>query len=161
MIITETRKEDLKQIMDIVEESRVFLRNNGVDQWQGPYPLVEDFENDIKNGNAYVVKEGDEVLAMFAVIGHDNNYDYIEDGKWLDESDYIAIHRVGVKYKGRGICGFIFEEMKKRYDHIRVDTHADNIPMNTCIRKHGFKYCGVVYMEDHSPRNAYEYMKEI
>jgi len=55
----------------------------------------------------------------------------------------------------------MFDEIKEKYDHIRVDTHDGNISMNKCLLKNKFKYCGVIHLKDGSPRNAYEYKKGI
>ena len=40
--------------------------------------------------------------------------------------------------------------------HLRIDTHADNKVMQKQILKNGFTRRGIVYMEDGSPRIAYE-----
>ena len=39
---------------------------------------------------------------------------------------------------------------------IRIDTHEDNKPMRRFLEKCGFKFCGIIYLEDGSKRLAYE-----
>ena len=39
---------------------------------------------------------------------------------------------------------------------IRVDTHRDNRTMQRLLRKNGFCYCGIIYLEDKSERLAFE-----
>ena len=167
MIITKANKTDLKRIMEIVEKGRKQIGTYGIDQWQNGYPNQESFSKDIELDRLYVLKDAD-VEGVFAVVDHDYSYDEI-DGKWLDDSDYVAIHRVAVNKKGLGT--YLFEELKKKYKHIRVDTHEGNIAMNKCLLKSGFTYCGVIELKDDygnikdknkdgGYRNAYEYIKK-
>ena len=39
---------------------------------------------------------------------------------------------------------------------VRIDTHRDNIPMNASIKKHGFSYCGVIYLRSGAKLRAYD-----
>ena len=41
--------------------------------------------------------------------------------------------------------------------HLRIDTHADNEPMLNAVKRYGFKHCGVIYVADGSPREAFQY----
>ena len=38
---------------------------------------------------------------------------------------------------------------------IRIDTHKDNCIMKQIMTKYGFRMCGVIYLEDSAPRDAY------
>lgn len=166
MIIVKARSEDLPSIMEIVEKGRKQIATYGIDQWQNGHPNLEMFKEDILKDRLYVLKD-EKVEGVFAVLNHDYSYDQI-DGDWLDDSDYVAIHRVAVNQKGLGT--YLFKELKKRYRHIRVDTHKGNIAMNKCLLKNGFKYCGVINLRDEHKilsigeggglRNAYEYTRE-
>lgn len=156
MIITKASKLDLPKIMEIVEKGRKQIKTYGIDQWQNGYPNQESFSKDIELDRLYVLKD-ENVEGVFAIINHDYSYDEI-DGKWLDDSDYIAIHRVAVNQKGLGT--YLFEELKKIYPHIRVDTHEGNMSMIHCLLKNKFKYCGVIYLKNGDPRNAYEYTEK-
>ena len=167
MIITKANLNDLDEIMVIIDKGKKQIATYGIDQWQTGHPDRQTFENDIELGRLYVLKD-DNVQGVFAVIDHDYSYDEI-DGKWLDDSDYVAIHRVCVNQKGLG--SYLMNELKKMYPHIRIDTHEGNIAMNKCLIKNGFKYCGVIDLKDEmgiiSPsegggkRNAYEYSDKI
>ena len=46
---------DITQVMEVVEDARYFLKLQGNGQWQYGYPSIDDFLNDIKNGNLYVI----------------------------------------------------------------------------------------------------------
>lgn len=39
---------------------------------------------------------------------------------------------------------------------MRIDTHENNKVMQHLIKKNGFQECGIIYVEDGSPRIAYE-----
>jgi hypothetical protein len=43
-----------------------------------------------------------------------------------------------------------------RYNHLRVDTHADNLPMQRAIAGCGFSYAGVIYLANGDPRRAFD-----
>lgn len=162
MTIVKANMSDLNEILKIVEETRLYFKENSIPQWQGDYPSRIDFEEDIKLLRLYVVKNEKEVIGFFSLVYPDHNYDYIEEGKWLDNTPYIAIHRMAIKeeYKGKGYAGKVFNFVKENYNHIRIDTHKANGPMNRAILKNDFIYCGIVYMEDTTPRNAYEWSRK-
>ena len=40
---------------------------------------------------------------------------------------------------------------------MRGDTHEDNLPMQRVLEKNGFQRCGTIFVEDGSPRIAYQY----
>ena len=44
--------------------------------------------------------------------------------------------------------------------HIRIDTHAQNLPMQQAILAYGFQERGTIYLQDGSPRQAYDYLCE-
>ncbi|MDO4940100.1 MAG: GNAT family N-acetyltransferase [Erysipelotrichaceae bacterium] len=165
MIIVKAKSEDLPCIMEIVEKGRKKIAEYGIDQWQNGHPNLEMFKKDIEKDRLYVLKD-EKIQGVFALIDHDYSYDEI-DGKWLDDSDYVAVHRVAVNQKGLG--SYLFSELKKQYRHIRVDTHKGNIAMNKCLLKNGFTYCGVISLKDEHGvltiqeggglRNAYEYIE--
>jgi RimJ/RimL family protein N-acetyltransferase len=42
--------------------------------------------------------------------------------------------------------------------NIRIDTHRDNHIMQHVIQKHGFTYCGIIYLLSGDERLAYQKM---
>lgn len=150
--------KDLDEIMPMIIEGRKHIQTYNIPQWINGYPSVDTITQDINNNRGYVLIDNDEIIGYFVVLKHDPCYDKI-DGEWIDDSDYVAIHRTVTKYFNKGLGTKMFDEIKKYYDHIRVDTHEGNISMNKCLLKNNFKYCGVIHLEDGSPRNAYEYIK--
>jgi hypothetical protein len=43
--------------------------------------------------------------------------------------------------------------------NIRIDTHRDNKIMRHLVEKHGFAYCGIIYLDNGDERLAYQLIK--
>ena len=79
----------------------------------------------------------------------------IDNGKWSSDHPYGTIHRIAGDGSG-GILHASVEYCLTKTDYLRIDTHADNRIMQGAIAKEGFTYCGIIYVEDGSPRLAYD-----
>ena len=44
-------------------------------------------------------------------------------------------------------------------DNIRIDTHKDNKIMQGLLERHGFSYCGIIYLLNGAPRLAYQRLR--
>lgn len=152
------KTDDIDIIMAMIEDGRKHIQTYNIPQWINGYPSEDLILEDIKSGTGYVLMDNDEIVGYYVKIDYDPCYDKI-DGSWINNEPYVAIHRTVTKYFNKGLGSRMFDEIKKEYDHIRVDTHNGNISMNKCLLKNSFKYCGVIYLKDGSPRNAYEYVK--
>ena len=148
---------DLPRIREIYEVARQFMRKNGNhSQWgkgDEPEALIEE---DICQGNLYVLEEAD-INAVFAfIIGEDPTYQEIEEGNWKSEEPYAAVHRVASDGTVQGVLGHVMDYCSAQVPHIRIDTHTDNKVMQHVLEKYGFVSCGIVHVPDGSPRIAYE-----
>ena len=57
----------------------------------------------------------------------------------------------------RGVGEYCLNWAFAQCPHLRVDTHADNLPMQRLLGKLGFTQRGIIYVrEDHDPRLAYD-----
>lgn len=148
---------DIDIIMSMIEEGRKHIREYHIDQWSNGYPNTDTIKQDLDNNRGYVLLDNGSIIGYYVVLKHDPCYDYIE-GNWIDDSKYVAIHRVVTNCFNLGLGTILFDELKKQYKHIRVDTHEGNISMNKCLLKNDFKYCGIIYLKDGAKRNAYEYI---
>lgn len=148
---------DLNIIMSMIVEGRKKIAEYNIPQWINGYPSIETITEDINLNRGYVLIENDEIIGYYVMLQHDPCYDII-DGKWINDTPYVAIHRTVTKYFNRGLGSKMFDEIKKEHNHIRVDTHEGNVSMNKCLLKNNFIYCGVIKLNDGSPRNAYEYI---
>lgn len=153
------KKEDLDTIMEIVKIAKQYMQESGnLTQWVGDYPGEIDFEEDIRKKQLYVCYNDEMIYGVFAFVTEkDPNYAYIEDGQWFNEEPYGTIHRIAGNGKVKGVFQEAVSFAKEKMDNLRIDTHEDNRTMRHLIEKSGFQRCGIVYMEDGSPRIAYQY----
>lgn len=157
-------KSDIDNIIHIIKQAQDYFRKHGIDQWQNNYPNYNVIKRDIENNNSYVLLKDNIVIGTVAVIfDGEKTYETIYDGKWLSYGEYATIHRLAVdsNYKGLGIASLILKNieevcLKRNIFSIKVDTHKENISMQKFLEKNGFKYCGIIYLEDNSMRIAYE-----
>lgn len=160
-MIRKATKSDLNEIMRVLAAAKKFMRDNGnLTQWQGGYPEAELISDDICDENEYViVDDNGNICACFGMFeGNDPTYEYIE-GAWGDETSYVAVHRVASDGTQRGIFRRIFDYVSTRHSHIRIDTHKDNIAMQRAVTSCGFTYRGIIFVEDGTPRMAYEWSR--
>ena len=158
MIIRKTRYSDIDDVMEIYALARAFMRDSGnATQWSSGYPTREIVEGDVESGNGFIVEENGEVIgAFFFRIDVDPTYVKIYDGEWLNDREYGVIHRIAVKYQGRGIVNFVYNHCFNLINNLKIDTHRDNLPMQKSLSKNGFKYCGIIYLESGDERIAYQ-----
>lgn len=159
-MIRNAKIEDLNEIMNIYSIAKKFLRDSGnYIQWKGNFPPKEMLENDIKKRQLYVC-EDEKIYAVFALIfGEDPTYRVIENGSWLDDSEYATIHRVASNQTKKGIMKEIIAFSQEKINHLRIDTYVDNYIMRHLLEKYGFSERGIIYIYDGTPRIAYEFIK--
>lgn len=161
MKISLVEPNELEAVEEIYADARRFMRENGnLYQWQGGRPTREEIVADIKKNQLFAVRDADgSILAVFAYIeGIDKTYVNIYDGAWKNDLPYSVIHRVAVAKNahGRGVARFCFDFGFERCGNLKIDTHRDNIPMQKALKKCGFEYCGIIYLENGEERLAYQ-----
>ena len=158
MIIRKSTHGDLPAIQEIYVNAKAFMRENGnPNQWKGDYPNAFDAEQDIKDGIGYVCEENGEILGVFAFkIGVEPTYNTIYDGKWQNDLPYAFMHRIAVLHHGKGVVDFCINECFKVFPNLKIDTHRDNIPMQKCLCRNGFRPCGIIYLENGDERIAFQ-----
>ncbi len=161
-------REDIPRILEIVQDARDSLGRHHVDQWQGPYPGAERFEEDIRLDQCFVICHGEDPAAFFVLSTlEEPGYAAITDGKWSADLPYCVLHRAAVakEYRGSGMAQALMrcvEEQARVYGLkcIRVDTHRKNKPMQNLLRESGFRYRGNILVDaepGHDPhRQAFE-----
>ncbi len=165
MKIRKTKLEDIESILTIVEAGRTYLASLGSVQWQNGYPNRASFEEDIKNGESYVLVDDDRdhVLGCMALSFREEKTYNVIDGAWLTNEAYGVIHRIAIdsSQKGKGLAEKFLEfSERKAIDNnvfsIKIDTHEKNSSMIKLIEKNDFKYCGVIIVNDGTQRVAFE-----
>ena len=161
-------RDEVPRILELVAHSRSIMRANGnYVQWDG-YPDADLIGSDIEQGIGHVITadpraggvNNQAVVGYFALLLEpEPTYAYIEDGLWLDDTTpYGTIHRLACAPDVHGIARCAFAWSEARCASIRVDTHKDNHIMLHIIESLGYSRCGVVYMRDGTPREAFQRM---
>ena len=150
------------EVLALFDTARQFMREHGnTVQWVNGYPSREVVVNDIEQGRLMVcqdTRKGELVAAFCMQTEPEPTYEKIFDGAWPDDEPYGTIHRLGCKYQGRGIGGFCINWVQQRFDRLRADTHETNIPMQRMLEREGFTRCGIIYVDDGTPRLAYHWV---
>lgn len=159
MTIRHSIMDDIPTLLTISEEAKGIMRRDGnMEQWGGDYPSAEVFAKDIRRGVSYVMEHNGEIVATFAAIpGPDPTYATIYNGQWIDDiKPYIVIHRIASRAESHGVMAEMLNFCFNMTDNIRIDTHRDNHIMQHLMEKHGFRYCGIIYLANGDERLAYQ-----
>ena len=169
MQIRKTTLADVDAVAAIYDRARIFMREQGnPTQWAGEYPNADTVRADVANGVGYVCEQDGRVVGAFAfIVGDEPTYQVIEGGSWRSDEPYGTIHRIASDGTVRGVARACFDFCAGQISHLRIDTHADNLdthadnrPMQGAILKFGFEQRGIIYVEDGSPRLAYDWLGE-
>ena len=155
--------QDLDAIEAVYAAARAYMARSGnPHQWgDSGYPHRDLLAADIEKKRLYAITEKDEIHGVFAfMLGDDPTYGYIEDGSWPNDKPYGTIHRIASDGQIKGMFTRAFDFCRERADEVRIDTHRDNKTMQHVVQKHGFKRCGIIYLENGDPRIAYQFSKE-
>ena len=161
-----SKSNDLPTIMEIIGHAQQFLAEQNIDQWQDGYPPKEWIMNDISAKESYVIEnEDNQIIATTVFIDREEpNYNEIL-GNWSTGKDakYGVVHRLAIHKDSRrtGIAEFVLTEFEKvlkqnQFDSMRIDTHKDNVGMQKLLKKIGYQYCGIIFLETADERLAFE-----
>lgn len=167
-MIRKATLKDLPYIMEIIQEAKLTLKAMGTLQWNTSdgYPTIDVIKRDIEQQHLFVYEEKNILGVMTCIKGLEPSYQAIE-GSWLTSSrDYLTIHRLAVKrsHYRTSIATKLFTYAKalaKNGDctSIRIDTHPNNLPMQSLLEKQKFIYCGKIFLpqKEDALRLAYEF----
>ena len=150
---------DLDTIMPVMDAAKGIMRSDGnMNQWSDGYPSSEAILADIHRKGGFVMEDCGKIVGYFAFLpSPEPTYSYIEGGEWLDEKmPYHVIHRIASYPEVHGVFSDIMEYCFSQDPNIRIDTHRENSIMRHNIAKHGFTYCGIIYLESGDERLAYQ-----
>ena len=150
-------------IMQVMDAAKKIMRQSGnMHQWGEGYPSEAVIMSDIKKDGGFVIEDRENVVGYFAFLpSPEPTYQKIYDGNWLDdEKPYHVIHRIASLPDAHGIFKSIMEFCFARESNIRIDTHRDNVIMQHNIDKHGFTYCGIIYLASGDERLAYQKLRQ-
>ena len=150
---------DMSAIMQVMDAAKQIMRASGnLHQWVNGYPSEAVIAADIEKHVGYLIEEEGRIIAYFAFIpSPEPTYAKIYEGQWLDdEMPYHVIHRIGSYPNVHHVFDDIMEYCFSCDPNIRIDTHRDNNIMQHNIGKHGFTYCGIIYLANGDERLAYQ-----
>ncbi len=153
------RLSDIAEIMQVMEAAKQIMRQSGnMLQWGEGYPSESAIAADIEKDSGFVIEENGVVAGYFAYLqSPEPTYATIYEGKWLDdEKPYHVVHRIASYPDVHGIFGRIMDFCFSHDTNIRIDTHRDNKIMQHNLLKHGFTYCGIIYLQSGDERLAYQ-----
>ena len=150
--------DDLHAIMQVIDAARKMMHASGnVNQWINGYPSEEVIHADIARDGGFLVTDDERIVAYFAFLpAPEPTYEKIYDGAWLNDEPYYVIHRLASWPDVHGIWDSVLAWAFERTRTLRVDTHRDNHIMQHNILKHGFTYCGIIYLLSGDERLAYQ-----
>jgi hypothetical protein len=161
--------EDLSRLMELYDAARAFMRSRGNSvQWVGGYPSREVVSAGIESGDQYVCvaggdngRDGRIVATFWFAVAPEPTYAVIHDGAWLTEGPfekhpYGVVHRLASDGSVRGVGAFCLDWCLGRCGNVRVDTHADNSVMQSLLVREGYKKCGMIFIADGTPRDAFQ-----
>ena len=150
---------DLPTILNLRDQAREIMRSYGnTFQWPDGYPRDDMFLKDIELGGSHVMlNEEGTIVGTFALLpSPEVTYNVIYDGQWLNEEPYYVIHRIASTPDSHGVLDTLLDYCESRVSNIRIDTHEANFIMRKGLERHGYRYCGIIYLLDGNARLAYQ-----
>lgn len=158
---------DLDAVMDLIEDGRKALHENGVPQWQDGYPSRLTMQQDIDSENCYLLMYGNDIAGCATLmLDGDTYYTHIVSGMWARPGHAFAtIHRVAIsnKFRGMRLATYLFSDLisiayREGVRNFRISTHEKNMAMQKILAAFGFVERGTVYTGPRPTdlRNAYE-----
>lgn len=154
---------DVDRVMDIMDQAKELMKQEGRCQWDKSYPAAEHIKSDIEKGYGYVLCEGAHIAAYAAVVFDGEPSYKVIDGKWLTNGTFVVAHRMAVarEMRRKGIAAQFIKQIEalsisKGVYSFKVDTNHDNKYMLKIFESLGFTYCGIITLERGGQRLAYE-----
>ncbi len=148
---------DRDAILALYENARHFMHTHGnPTQWINGYPSWDLLSEDIARGELYVMEDGTGIYGVFLLTcAEEPAYAFIH-GRWRTARPYATIHRICGNGVRRGVFAEAAAFAAARCARIRVDTHENNLPMQRAVLRAGFRFAGVIRLQNGDPRLAYE-----
>lgn len=163
MTIREAKPADIADIMLVMEAAKGIMRASGnMQQWADGYPSEDAITADMEKKGGFVIEDANKkVVGYFAFLASpEPTYAKIYEGQWVDYvQSYHVVHRIASYPDVHGIFSAIMDFCFSRDTNIRIDTHRDNKIMQHNLLKHGFTYCGIIYLLSGDERLAYQRIK--
>lgn len=147
MIITRADESDLPLLLDYRREAATWLREQGVDQWNNPFP-ADHILASIQAGFVYLIKDGSTTAATVTLDSEP------EPDLWTDEelrSPSMHLHKLIVQreYAGEGLGSRILDWSCDRASAagaawVRINVNTLNSGLQNYYLRQGFEYVRTV-----------------
>ena len=166
-MLRKTKIEELEQVMKIIEDGRVFLKEQAINQRQHGSPSRDMIINDINEGISYIYEKSGKLVATAMLTTFDGDYENYPT-LWSENSSYLAIHQLATakQFWNQGIMREFMEVIhffakSQNIKFLRIDTHFDNKIMRKFLSNFGFEERGIIKLTmknilDDKERVAYE-----
>jgi ribosomal protein S18 acetylase RimI-like enzyme len=168
MEITLAKKSEAANIVSVLDEVTLTLLEKENNQWAYPWYCF-DIEKEIERGYQYIVREADEIIAVFSIkpVEEESSAkrDLLAGLADTDNKKSCYLYRIAVlpefqgKNIGKAICLFAVELSKREDLRIFIKCSEQNEYLNKFFRKAGFYYFGKV-SESEEPSCIYSFSPE-
>lgn len=122
------------------------------------YSLPEDMAESVQIGCRVVVPFGRK--KYYTAIVQNIHYSAPAGYEVKEVSDdtrpYGVIHRLASTEQSKGVASACLQWCYRQIPNLRADTHRDNHILQHILKKHGFQYCGIIYLLNGDERLAFQ-----
>lgn len=144
------REEDLPRVLGLFSGAVRLMRARGIEQWDEIYPDGATLAADIRNGEMFLLTEGEEPVS--AVVLNGEQMEEYRGVPWeFEGGDIAVIHRlcVGAEQQGRGLgkAALRFAEdllREQGYRIVRLDAFSKNPAALKLYESSGYRRAGEV-----------------
>lgn len=136
---------DIELIMQVVDDVVKVMNEQGSFQWDDTYPLVSDYQKDLRRDELYVYQESEIIFGVCTISkrGHEE-YDQIA---WSQHDNALTLKRLAVdpNARGKGIADKFFQfaetvATELNANHLTTDTFAENQYAQKLFKRNGFRF---------------------
>ena len=151
MVISALEKalpSDREELIAIIRSATETLNQNGIPQWDDVYPSTANVDEDLRNGQLFVVRAEGKIVGMITLNRHcDPDY---QNGDWrYTGPDFMVVHRLIVSpaVQGQGVGAQLMrmaEALLKEQgvQSIRLDAFTQNPHSLRLYEKLGYRITG-------------------
>ena len=147
--------EDLKSIMNIINDVKEEMKKENNPQWHADYPLISDFQKDMDEKSLYVLEENNDIVGLICI--QINSNDQYQQVKNQTDSPALVLHRLAIspKFQKKGYAQKLFQfaeetAIKNNIFFLKADTEKSNKKMNQLFKKLNFTKKGTLTWSDNN-----------
>ena len=161
MLLRLAVKDDLYQLKKVYTKIIENMNRNKIEIWDEIYPC-EFFEDDIENKRLYLLTEGDDIAAAFALCESNSGEGYLKWKNINGKALYLDRFGVNTDYLRQGTGSLALKNAieiaaQKGADCLRLFVVDINKPAINLYLKNGFSQADGIYEEKIDDFVLYEY----